>query len=61
MKNGTISTYAVVKVIIQPKKVVSVSRIMFVYILEKLYLIKTLIKKILVILNNLNTDIHACV
>jgi hypothetical protein len=55
----TIRTYAVVKVIIQPKNMILVSRIMFVYKLEKLYLIKTLIKEVLVVLDNLNTNIHA--
>lgn len=55
------STYSIIEVIIQPKNMILVSRIMFVHILEKLYFIKALIKKILVVLYDFHTNIHASV
>lgn len=54
-------TYSIVEIVIQPKKMILVARIMFIYILEQLYFIKALIKKILVILYNFHTYIHASV
>lgn len=52
-------TYSIVEVIIQAKNMVLVSRVVLIDILEKLYLIKALIKKILVVLYDLYTNIHA--
>ena len=53
--------YPVVEVIIQTQKVVLISRIMLVNILQKLDLIKALIKKIFVIFYYFDTNIHSCV
>lgn len=53
-------TYPVVKVIIQPEKMVFVSRIMLVDILQKFYLVKTLVKEVFVILYDFYTDVHSC-
>lgn len=52
-------TYSIVEVIVQAQKVVFVCRIMLVDILEKLYLIKALVKKILVVFYDFHTNIHA--
>lgn len=52
-------TYSIVEVIIQAKKMILVTRIMFIYILEQLYFIEALIKKIFVVLYNFHTYIHA--
>lgn len=54
-------TYTIVEVIIQPQNMIFVGRIMLVHKLEKLYLIKALVKKIFVVLYNLYTDINATV
>lgn len=51
-------TYSIIKVVIQSEKMVFVTRIMLVDELKKLYLIKTLIKKIFVVLYDLYTNIH---
>lgn len=59
--NLSITAYSIVEIIIQTQKMVFVSGIMLVDILEKLYLIEALIKKIFVVLNNFHTNIHACV
>ena len=53
--------YPIVEVIIQTQKVVFVSWIMLVNILQELDLIKALIEKIFVIFYNFNTYIHSCV
>ena len=53
--------YPVVEVIIQTQKVVLIGRIMLVNILQKLDLIKALIKKIFVIFYYFDTNIHSCV
>lgn len=54
-------TYTIVKVIIQSQNMIFVGRIVLVDKLEKLYLIKALVKKIFVVFYNLHTDIHASV
>lgn len=59
--NGKMATYSIVEIIIQPKKMKLVARIVFIYILEQLYFIKALIEKILVILYDFHTYIHASV
>lgn len=54
-------TYSIIEIIIQPKDMILVSRIMLVHILEQLNFIKALIKEILVVFYNFHTYIHASV
>lgn len=53
--------YSVIEIVVEAKDMMLVSRVMPVDVLQKLYLIKTLVKEVLVVFYDLHADIHASV